>query len=476
MKLRASLLAFALSLSAASYAQDTLVPLQARKALELTVYESGLSLVKDQREFTLPRTPTTLVFQGVSAQLQADSVLFRTLTGDPLKIVEQSFDFDVLSQQALLQRAVGKEVEVHITNPATGRDTVERAKVLAVDQGLVLEIGGKIHTQVPGRIVFDNELGSLRTTPTLLITAEGKAGAALRTELGYLTTGLGWRTNYVAEYDADARRLDLSAWATITNSSGTDFKDAKIKLVSGQINRVQSAPQPMMFKSRRANAPEMAMAAAAPAADVVQQDFGGYHLYDIDKPVSIENNRTKQLSLLTGANIAAKQEYTVRGEPYYFQQQMPERPPVTQAESSITLKNDKASGLGLPLPAGVMRVYGQDETGAPQLLGEVPVAHTAEGGELRLAVGRDFDLTAEREQKSYVRASDRLTLVTWRVTLKNAKAKPAPVRVIEPIFGSFEISKESHPRDKTNAQGAEWLITVPAKGQTVLEYSAKITM
>lgn len=472
MTSRAAVLALLLAVAFRAQAQDTVVPLDARKALELTIYENGLALVKDQRDVTLPKAESTLAFSGVSAQLQPDSVLFRVLGGEPLKVVEQSFDFDVLSQQALLARAVGKEVDVYTTNPATGRDSVEKARVLSVDQGLVLEIGGKIHTQVPGRIVFDNELGGLRTTPTLLITAQGKPGAALRTELGYLTTGLSWRTNYVAEYDADARRLDLSAWATITNASGTEFKDAKVKLVSGQMNRAQPAPPPPRLFKRGA---EMAMA-AAPAADIAQQDLGGYHLYDIAKSVSIENNRTKQLSLLTGANIAARQEYTVRGEPYFFQQQLAERPGVVQAESTITLKNDKASGLGLPLPAGVMRIYGQDETGAPQLLGEVPVSHTAEGGELRLAVGRDFDLTAEREQKGYVRASDRLTLVTWRIVLKNAKSKPAAVRVVEPIMGAFEITKESQPRDKTNAQGAEWLVNVPAKGQAVLEYAAKITL
>lgn len=453
------------------HAQETVVPLAARKGLELTVYENGQALVKDQRDFKLPRAEATLAFAGVSAQLQPDTVLFHTLTGEPLKVVEQAFDFDVLSPQALLQRAVGREVEVYTTNPATGRDTIERAKVLAADQGLVLDIGGKIHTQAPGRIVFDNELGSLRTTPTLLITARGKANTDVKSELSYLTGGLSWRTNYVADYDADAKRLDLAAWASITNETGMDFKDARVKLVSGQVNRA-AAPSPQ-FKIRRGQ--EAMMAAAAPAMDVQEQALGGYHLYDIDRTVNLENNRTKQLSLLTGANIVAKQEFTVRGEPYYYQQQMTGRPPVNQVESTIAIKNDRASGLGLPLPAGVMRIYGQDASGAPQLLGEDNVEHTAEGGELRINVGRDFDVTAEREQKGYVRASDRISLVTWRVTLKNAKAKPVNVRVIEPIFGAWEITKESHPHENANARTAEWVLNVPAKGQAALDYTAKIT-
>jgi hypothetical protein len=153
---------------------------------------------------------------------------------------------------------------------------------------------------------------------------------------------------------------------------------------------------------------------------------------------------------------------------------MPERPPVTQAESAITLKNDKAVGLGLPLPAGVVRVYGQDETGAPQFLGESALNHTAEGGDVRIVVGRDFDVTSEREQKNFVRAGERIVLTTWRVSLKNAKTKPVSVRVVEPFDGAWEITRETQAHDKANARMAEWTITVPAKGQADLEYTARI--
>ena len=452
-------------------AQEVLVAPTARKSLELTIYENDLALVKDQRDLKLTGAQTTLAIAGVSGQLQPESVLFRSLSADPLQVVEQSFDFNTLSPQVLLQRAVGREVSVYTPNPVTGKDTIERAKVLSVDQGLVLDIGGKIHTQVPGRIVFDTLPEGLRTSPTLLITAKGASNKDLRTELSYLTGGLSWRTNYVIDFDSDAKRLDLTAWATITNATGIDFQNAKVKLISGQVNR--AAPAPVAMKAMRGG-PEVAMAMAAPADGIQQQSLGGYHLYTIDKPVSVENNRTKQLALLNGKGIVAKQEHVVRGEVYFYRQQMPDRPPVTQAETVISLKNEKASGLGLPLPAGTVRVYGQDETGAPQFLGEATVDHTAEGAEMRLTVGRDADVTAEREQKGFVRASERIVLATWRVTLKNAKSKAVSVRVIEPLSGAWEITKESQAHDKANAQMAEWTLAVPAKGQTVLEYTAKI--
>ncbi|MBL8645129.1 MAG: DUF4139 domain-containing protein, partial [Rhodospirillaceae bacterium] len=268
-------------------AQDTVVPVEARKGLELTIYESDLALVKDQRDVKLARPEATLAFADVSAQLRPDTVLFRTLSGEPIKVTEQTFDFDVISESALLRRALGKEVSVYTTNPSTGRDTIERAKVLGVDQGVVLEIGGKIHTQVPGRIVFDSLPAGLRATPTLLITARGPVGKDINAELSYLTGGLSWQTTYVADFDADAKRLDLTAWATITNSTGGDFKDAKVKLISGQLNR---APQPeIMMKAARATAAPAAAPAPrfAMADDVQEQSISGYHQYDITTPVSL---------------------------------------------------------------------------------------------------------------------------------------------------------------------------------------------
>jgi hypothetical protein len=454
---------------AALAAAEVTVPPAARTALELTLYEGDLALVKDQRTLHLSAAQATLAFAGVSPQMQPDSVLLRVLGGDKLQLVEQAFDFDVLSPQALLQRSLGREVGVHTFNPATGKDVVERAKVLAVDQGLVLDIGGKIHTQVPGRIVFDGLPAGLRAAPTLLMTVKGPAAKDLRAELSYLTGGLSWRTTYVADFDADAGRLDLTAWAAVTNAAGVDFADARVKLVSGSLNRVAPAPA---FKAARAQAE--AMMAAAPAAGVAPHSLGGYHVYDLGQPLTLANNRSRQIALLSGTGLTAKQEHVVRGEDYFYRQQMPERPPVVQAETAITLKNDTAAGLGLPLPAGSVRIYGQDEAGAPQFLGESMIAHTPEGGEVRLVVGRDVDLTAEREQKSFVRAAERIFLVTWRIVVRNAKAKAAAVKVVEPLFGAWEITRETQPRDRANAQMAQWTLNVPAKGQAVLEYTARI--
>lgn len=447
-------------------AAEIAIPTTARKDIEITVYENDLALIKDRRAVTLSTAEAAIAFEGVSRSLQAETALLRVLDGPELDVAEQVFDFDLVSPQKLLERSLGKEVTVVSLNPATGKETAERARVLAVENGLVLDIGGKIHTEAPGRIVFDALPPGLRASPTLVLSVNGTAGKESLTELSYLSGGLGWHADYVAEYDADAGRLDLNAWATIVNTAGVDFEDATIKLASGTINRA-APPQPKMMERAM-----MASAADGLAPGVAQQAVGGFHLYDFGPKVDLGANETKQLALLSGRGIAVKREYVVRGESHYVMNQLPAALPVTEAESSITFKNDAAAKLGLPLPAGVVRVYGQDASGAPQFLGEDNIAHTPEGREVRLTLGREFDITAERVQTNFVRATDNMTLSSWRITLKNAKAKPVPVKVIEPMTGDWDITKATQSHAKVNA-AAEWMLEVPAKGTASLEYTVR---
>ncbi len=459
----AALVIGALTLPAAAEIE---IPVTARKAIELTIYENNLALIKDRRVVTLPEAAAAIAFSGVSRELQPESALFRVLDGPAIDVAEQVFDFDLISPQKLLDRSLGREVSVVTVNPANGQETTKRARVLSVEGGLVLDIGGKIHTEAPGRIVFDSLPDDLRTTPTLVLTVNGTAGKESLAELSYLSSGLGWHADYVAEYDAEAGRLDLTGWATIINTAGVDFKAATLKLVSGEVNRV-TPPQPKMME-------RVAMAAAdGLAPGVGRQALGGYHFYDFGPSVDLGANESKQLSLLSGRGITVKREFVIRGEPYFAVNQVPSRPPVTEAETSITFKNDAAAKLGLPLPAGIVRVYGQDSSGAPQYIGEDRIAHTPDGREVRLTLGREFDVTAEREQTNFVRASDNMTLAIWRVVVKNAKPKPASVRVIEPMSGDWEITKSTSPHVKSNSGAAEWVLDVPAKGEATLEYTVR---
>ena len=472
-----SVFALTLSLALSAQAQTVDVPAATGNA-DLTIYNNNFAMVRERRTFKMPGASAQLVMGGVPRELQPETAFLQVLKGDAVRVTEQVFNFDVLTPSKLLERAVGTEVSVISVNPGNGREVTERARVLSVAEGLVLEINGKVHTNHPGRIVFDSVPAGVRARPTLIMSATGKGAQDVDAELSYLTGGLSWHPDYVAQYDSDSNRMTLLAWATVTNGTSTDFPNAKMKLIAGAVNRTgPMAPMPA--------APMMARAAMKAEAADMGQSFGGgvaptagltTHVYTIPKLTSLGPFETKQLGLLNSPSVPVRRQVTVRAEQYVFTQAMRGVQPESRANVELILKNDAAAKLGVPLPAGVVRVYGADAEGAPQFLGEDRIDHTPVGGEVTLNLGNDFDIPVQREQLTYVRATDNITLTTWRVTVSNAKSRPVTVRVIEPIPGSWEIAKESHPHTKQDAGSALWNLEVPAKGKVVLEYSARITL
>jgi hypothetical protein len=465
----ATLLLSAAPLSAA----EVNVPAAADGA-EVTVYNSDLAMVRERRGFRLPAATGSLAFTDVSGRMQPETALLDVVKGGPVKITAQSFSFGLITPENLLAQSVGQEVSVVSTNSATGKDTVVRARVLSAVNGPVLDIGGKIHTTVPGRIVFDALPSGLRATPTLLMDVAGAVGKDVDATLSYLTGGLSWHADYVVQYDADAGRMDLTAWATITNTTGVDFNDARIKLVAGDINRAAPTmpPRPMRMMEAKAGV----ASAPAMADGVSEQSFDANHIYSMAKPATLANEESKQLALFSGNGIVARREWVVRNEQsYIYTNAVRGQIPAIRADAEVVFKNDAAAKLGVPLPAGVVRVYGLDEQGNPLFMGESAIDHTAVGSDVRVKLGRDFDVPVEREQLTFVRASDTITVSAWKVTVKNAKSKPIKVRLVEPMPESWEISRESLPHKKANAGTVEWELDVPAKGQAVLEYNVKST-
>jgi hypothetical protein len=451
-----------------AFAAEVNVP-AATGGAELTVYNSHLALVRERRSFQLPAAGAQLAFSGVSGRMMPETALLEVVKGNPVKINEQTFSFNVISPTTLLERSVGKEVTVYLPN-AAGRDVPMKARVLSAD-GPVVEIEGKVHAGFGGRIMYDSLPAGLRSTPTLFMDVVGTAGKPADAEFSYLTGGVMWQADYVIHYDADAARMDLTGWATITNTTGIDFKEAKLKLVAGDVNRVSRPGLPGPLRMMEAKA----MAAAAPMADGVNESqLESNHLYTIAKPVTLADKETKQLSLLSGDAVPVVRELVVRNNQIYlYQNQMRGQVQENRAALELAFKNDKASKLGVPLPAGTVRVYGMDDQGASQFIGESTIDHTASGSEVRISLGRDFDVPVTREQTTFVRASETIFVSAWKITLRNAKARAVKVRVIEPMPQSWEISKESHPHTASNASTMEWVLDVPAKGETVLEYNVK---
>ncbi|HLB79340.1 MAG TPA: hypothetical protein VJJ77_02460, partial [Dongiaceae bacterium] len=287
-----------LALAAAPAGADE-IPVAAadRAGLTVTIYNDGLALVGDRREVTLAEGPNRLAFLDVSAALQPETARLRVAGA---VVIEQGLAFDPLTRTRLLQEAVGKTVRLVRTHPETGAETTEDATVLSVADGVVLRIGDRIETDPPGRIVFADVPAGLRARPTLVATVEAAAAGRRAVELDYLTGGLSWRADYVAELDAAEEHLDLDGWATLGNTSGADYRDAELRLVAGAVHLAtpEIAMRQDLMTMQAEAAP--AMAESAPSE---------YHLYRLDRPVTIADNETKQVALLSGAGVPVAREY-----------------------------------------------------------------------------------------------------------------------------------------------------------------------
>ena len=453
-----------------SRAAELEVPAPAAGSAYPAIYENDFALVHDRRTVRLPASTADLAFTGVSERLQPAKALLEVLNGESLAISEQTFSFDVITPERLMEQAVGQDVGVVIVNPATGKETIERAKVLGVANGLVIEMNGKIHTGVPGRIVIDQMPEGLRSSPTPLMAANGVPKRDTVVELSYLTCGLSWRTDYVAQYDPDADRMDLKAWATIINTTGMDLKDANVKLVAGAVNRIAPQPTPRVMQAM-----EMQMdAVSAPMANGVgAESLVAYHMYSLHAATTLNDRESKQLALLEGRGIAVKRDFIARSQPHFFTTSLRGQTQESRADVQLTVTKNTAAKLGVPLPVGTVRIYTMDVDGALQFLGEGNIDHTAEDGEVNVKLGSDFDVPVLREQTNCMRASDNITLTNWRVTVRNAKPHVVTVRVVEQLPGPWEITRKTVPHKKLNASEVEWALQAPAKGRAVVEYNIR---
>jgi hypothetical protein len=436
-----------------------------RSGLAITVYNDNLALVKEQRKLSLPAGTVRLALREVSAQMQAETALLTAVTGPPLGLLEQNFDYDLLTPQTLLDKYLGREVVVIRSNPATGVETREKATVIGNQDGTVLRFADRIETGVPGRLAFDSVPATLRDRPTLSVLLQAQGGPQT-VELSYLTGGLSWQADYVATLSADNRFLDLSAWVTLNNRSGAAYDNARLQLVAGSVHRVR--PEQGLVRMS-------AMVAKAPMAAPPQEEaLGDVHLYTFERLTTLGQNQTKQLALLSAQHVPVTQDYVLQAPgPGYLDRQ---GSPLNGMKPAVFLNFSNQGGqLGKPLPAGIVRVYAQDSQGGAQFVGEDRIQHTAANEALRLRLGEAFDITADRVQTSYRRLSERQSESAYQLTIRNAKAVPVTVQVKESLSGDWQITQQSLPHRKENAQLAVWSVTVPAQGKTQFSYTAKVT-
>ena len=431
----------------------------------ITVYNGNLGLVKDVREVRLDAGLIETHFMDVAAQIDPTSVLLRSLT-DPagLKILEQNYEYDLLSSEKLMEKYVGRKVRLYQSN-----GTFQEATLLST-RGPVYDINGQIHMGHFGSVVLPALPENLVSKPTLAWLLRNTRPAPQRVEASYLTGGISWKSDYVMLINATDSRADLTGWVTINNQSGATYRDAALKLVAGDVNRAASRDD-----SRRAM--EMAAKAASPAVadrEFKSEGFFEYHLYTLDGRTTIKESQTKQLTLLSAADIPVDKRFIYYGAASYHRTQYGVLISNQKVGVYLDIRNAKENRLGVPLPKGKVRVYKADVSGSQQLIGEDWIDHTPKDERVRIKMGEAFDVVGERVQKDWKRIGSNLYEIEWEITLRNHKKEAVTVEVIEPMPGDWEILRSTQPHEKVEAFTARWKIPVPKEGVATLGYRTRV--
>lgn len=463
----------------------------AQGEVSVTIYNNGQALVQDVRQLPIAQGRSRIEFPDVSAQIRPETLSF---AAEDVAIVEQNFDFDLLTPAKLMEKAIGQTVTLVRTNPATGVETRERATILSTAGGVVVKIGDRIEVLrddgLPVRTVFDRVPPNLRARPTLSVTVESERSGTRPASVRYLTPGLGWSADYVSLYDEATGTVDIQGWVTLTNQTGTTFHDADTLLVAG-------SPGSTVSSNRRYSPPPRPrpgmVRPGTESAD--REQVGDFYLYPIEGRTTIANNQTKQVSFLDVQGVPARKVYA-RTVGWLTNDDAP-----VNVSSEIAFSSSRHGGLGDALPAGTVRFYQRDSQGNPQFIGESAIGHTPMGSELSLRTGDAFDIfvQAEVESREQITADEwersaryrvirdgevtgqveverpkRFYRTTMRYTLTNAKDSPVEVELTQAGLdrgwwgNDFRVVSEDIPGEQINADRRKWTVPVPAEGERTI--------
>jgi len=440
--------------------------------LAVTVYNSSLALVRDIREFTLPAGESDLHFIDIAATVNPATVHFRSLTEPSrVSVIEQNYEYDLLEPEKLLRKYVGRDItliRVRSENGSTREEAV-KARLVSYNNGPIWKIGDEYVTGLHSDHLRFPELPSnLYSRPTLVWKLQNRGAPRHRIEASYLAGGLSWQSDYVLTVGRDDKTADLDGWVTLTNGSGTAFRDAKVQFVAGDLNRVQPTARKQML--------EMVADRAAAAPPMVQEAFSEYHLYSLPRRTTIADQETKQLALLNGTGVPVEKRYIVDGQSFYYRnRRSPGTPIKDQVQVFYRFRNDQKSGLGAPMPSGVVRVYQADSKGGLQFVGEDRIDHTPKDETLDLKIGNAFDIVCERNQTDFEKISDMVYEMEFAITLRNHKATPVTVQVNEPVGGTWKMIRSTHEWQKTAAWAAQFTVPVQAESEATLKYRVRVT-
>ncbi|MBI4060390.1 MAG: hypothetical protein HY403_03065 [Elusimicrobia bacterium] len=448
-------------------------------ALEVTVYNSNLGLIKETRPFTLKNGVNAVQVADVAAQIDPTSVHFKSLTApDAVSVLEQDFRYDLISQEKILQRYLGKEIELQRYGRDGDRKEIVKGTLLSAAGGRVLKVGDKLILNPQGEAILPELPEGLLTKPTLMWLLNARKAGEHQGEISYLTGGLSWSADYVLVVDKDDAKADLNAWVTVSNNSGATYKDAKLKLVAGDVHRAPAA-------AGRVYGLAKALRAEAGDGGMVEKSFFEYHLYSLGRPTTLAESSAKQVEMASAAGVPVRKIFSYDGvegvqwsdfgdasswDPNYGLSSG------KKVSVHFEFDNKQASGLGIPLPKGRVRVYKKDDDGSLQLAGEDAVDHTPKDEKVRVKMGESFDLVGERKRVDY--ASDlkgRRFEETFEIRIRNHKDADAAVTVVEHLYRwtNWRISGASAKWEKRDAQTIEFPVAVKKDGEAVVTYTVK---
>ncbi len=443
-------------------------------SVALTVYNVGLGLVKDIRTIELGQGNLELHYMDVASQIDPTTVHIRSISQPgSLAVLEQNYEYDLLNPGKLLDKFVGKRVKLLFRRRIEGdKDQIVEAVLLSNNNGRIYQIGEEIYVNPPAEPIFPEIPENLIAKPTLVWLLDNRSAQPQQVEASYLTNGISWKADYVLVLDKDDIQADLSGWVTIDNKSGATYPNATLKLVAGDVNRV--TPERVRRDVRFALA-RGAVAEAAP--QFAEQAFFEYHLYTLQRPSTVKEKQTKQISLLTAEGVGVKKVLIFHGQDYFFRGLHPTIPPRQKVSTYIEFENSEDNQMGMPLPKGIVRVYKADADESLQFIGEDRIDHTPRDEKIKIKMGESFDVVADRKQMNWkalgrVIGEDEYES-EWEITIRNHKDEDQEVIVEEPVPGDWRILQSSHDYDKAEAHLLRFKETVPANGEWKLTYRVR---
>jgi hypothetical protein len=439
-----------------------------RQSIAVTVYNQNFGVVRDTRRLKLGAGKVELSFKDVSAHIQPETVRLHSLSkGALFEVLEQNYRYDLLTPQKLLEKYVGKQISVYRYNQHTGVEEKKQAELLSVEGGVTLRIDGEVTSNFNGRYGFSEVPANLLDKPTLVWLLESDQPEQ-QVEVTYLTQNLNWHADYVLKLDASDGKADLNGWVTLDNRSGTSFENAALRLVAGDVNRVQP---PAAVALAREEADD---AAVADKPQFKEEGLFEYHLYSLERPTNLLDKETKQVSLLSAEGIAVKKKLVLLGQPYYYRGRYGQLQSNEKVGVFVELLNSQQNRLGMALPKGTVRVYKADQSGALQFVGEDAIDHTPRDEKVSFKLGEAFDVIGDHVQKEWQQLGSCTAEGAYEVEVRNHKDVAEQVEISEPAGGDWQVLASSHPFVKVDAGTFRFDVTVPARQNVKVAYRIRV--